>query len=117
MPLDAPVMRAMPLVWIEVMSVSCGLWAEPVASVAYLDPSANDGYLAKSRCILPKNGNIDGSSRSHVAGAGGRRGRQPVGRRACAPRAARDGQPESVRTRSAPADQAVQPVEPRSRAD
>ena len=59
----------------------------------------------------------DGPSRSHVDRVGGCRSRQPVGRSASAESAARNGEPEGVRARSAPADQAVQSLEPRAYAD
>ena len=86
-------------------------------AVPEIDPSENSGYLAKLRCILPKNGNIHGSLRGHVDRALGSRGRQSLGCGAATEKAARDREPESVRARSAPADQIVQSLEPRARAD
>ena len=55
--------------------------------------------------------------RSHVDRVGGCGGRQPVGCGAPAENTAGDREPKSVRARSAPADQAVQSVEPCARAD
>src|SRR5262245_44041343 len=43
-----------------------------------------DEHLAKLRYILPENGRIHGLSRSHVAGVGGRSGRQPSAAERCA---------------------------------
>src|SRR6266403_53528 len=48
-------MRAVPLAWVVFMSISCGR-ASSSPRTPEIDPSGNVEHLAKSRCILPRNG-------------------------------------------------------------
>src|SRR5215510_15704529 len=108
MPADAPVMRAVPFV-VVLMGVSL------VLMHPHLRPSEIWRYMAKSRAILSKYGRgADGSPGSDVDLPGSGRDRQPVGCGAAIENATANGQPQGLRARVAPADKAVQPVEPQA---